>query len=276
MFRITHELRKSQFDCALLPHRSFRSALLAWLAAIPVRIGYWQTIGACLYTKRVWRYLSQHEVDRCLALLVPLKIRLPRSVPHPSLSVTSEERETIWKRLTALGVQSGDCIVGLSPGSVWATKRWTEEGFAAVADHFAIKKGVKVILLGSQDDGEVVNRILKYCRYPILNLTGQTSLRQLSAVLTYCEVLLTNDNGAMHVAEAVGTPIVAVFGSTTLGLGYGPRNPQAVVVERPLYCRPCGPHGHQRCPQGHFRCMREITAEEVITAAEKQIKTVKR
>jgi heptosyltransferase-2 len=312
-------LRSRRYDIALLPHRSFRSALLARLAGIPERIGYYQTGAAILYTKRVWRPAPRHEVDRCLALVRPLGIRPPSGIAPLSVAVGREEKAEIRRRLEAHGVRPADRLVAISPGSVWATKRWTEEGFAAVAEHFAQQENVKVILLGSQADRPVADRILKQLRagpgpvprhglasaygarrpstlgprgigaieagasetaasppparapHPVLDLTGQTTLRQLSALLERASVLLTNDNGSMHIGEAVGVPIVAIFGATTPQMGYGPRSDRSTVVEHPLPCRPCGRHGHTSCPLGHFLCMRSIQPDEVIAAVEKMM-----
>ncbi len=260
-------LRKGRFDLALLPHRSFRSALAVWLAGIPARIGFLQSPGAPLYTKWVWREPSRHEVQRNMALLGPLGINPSRSEPSPWVATDGADRDWAENRLAAQGVGPGDILIGIAPGSVWATKRWTPEGFAAVVDSLIRDHRAKVLLLGSPGDLPVVEQVASRCREKPVNLAGQTSLRQLAALLSRCRLLITNDNGAMHVGAAQGVPIVAMFGSTTPGLGYGPFSPNAVVVEEPLDCRPCGRHGHPQCPLGHFNCMKKIAPETVMDAA---------
>ena len=103
------------------------------------------------------------------------------------------------------------------------------------------------------------------------NLVGKTSLTEAAAILARCSVVLTNDSGPMHVSVAVGTPTVALFGSTTKELGFFPYGIGHTVIEKELPCRPCGLHGRKKCPQGHFRCMKDITADEVYEAVARQL-----
>jgi len=156
--------------------------------------------------------------------------------------------------------------VAIAPGSVWATKRWTTGGFSALADLLIGERGYKVVFVGSSQDRQVVEEILSLCREKPLDLSGTTSLGQLVALFERCALLVANDNGAMHIGVAQKIPVVAVFGSTTLSLGYGPFTERSRVVEIPLECRPCGKHGHQKCPLGHFDCMNRISPESVLSA----------
>jgi len=270
-------LADKRFDCCLLPHRSFRSALLAFAAGIPMRIGFFQSLGCWLYSRRVWRDSSRHEVRRNLQLMGPLAPdhSMDSAAPAGTLWVSSTEEDRDWanRRLAEFGIQENDRLIAIAPGSVWATKRWVPEGFAAVIDGLITRHQRKVVLLGSPDDLPAVEEIVARCRQKPVNLAGKTTLRQLAAVLKRSELLITNDNGAMHVGVAQDRPIVAVFGSTTLGLGYGPFTSRAVIVERPLDCRPCGKHGYKECPLGHFNCMKQITPGEVMAAVEKMIQT---
>ncbi|MEK6684032.1 MAG: lipopolysaccharide heptosyltransferase II, partial [Nitrospirota bacterium] len=274
-------LREKRFDACLLPHRSFRSALLAFLAGIPVRIGFVQSLGSFLYTRRVRRDSSRHEVHRNLQLLSPLAPdrSFDADTPIPAadmpgqagklwVSSDAEDRDWADHRLAEHGILGNDRVIAIAPGSVWATKRWIPEGFAAVIDGLIEKHNRKVVLLGSQDDRPVIDEILTRCREKPVNLVGKTTLRQLAAVLKRCELLIANDNGAMHVGVAQALPIVAVFGSTTQNLGYGPFTERAIVVEKDLSCRPCGKHGHAKCPLGHFDCMKQITPGDVMAAVE--------
>lgn len=272
-------LREKRFDLGLIPHRSFRSALLAFMASIPVRIGFAQSLGSFLYTQRIHRDSSKHEVRRNLQLMGPLAPgdSVDSAVMAGKLWVSSDQEDRDWanRTLAEFGIQENDHVIAIAPGSVWATKRWIPEGFADVVDELITNQKRKVVLLGSRDDRPVADQIAARCREKPVNLAGKTTLRQLAAVLKRCELLITNDNGAMHVGVAQDLPIVAVFGSTTLGLGYGPFTPKASVVERPLDCRPCGKHGYPECPLGHFNCMKQITPDEVMAAVEKQLKVVR-
>jgi heptosyltransferase-2 len=273
-------MREKRFDICLIPHRSFRSALLAFMAGIPVRIGFVQSLGGFLYTQRVRRDPLRHEVHRNLQLmgsLVPDRsMDSAASTEKLWVSMDQEDRDWANRTLAEFGIQSDDRVIAIAPGSVWATKRWVPEGFAAVIDGLIAQQRRKVVLLGSRDDLPVVDEIVARCREKPVNLAGKTTLRQLAAVLKRCELMITNDNGAMHVGVAQDLPIIAVFGSTTLGLGYGPFTSKAVVVEHPLDCRPCGKHGYPDCPLGHFNCMKRITPEKVMAAVEKQLRSVRR
>jgi heptosyltransferase-2 len=274
---IVRLLAEKRFDCCLLPHRSFRSALLAFATGIPMRIGFFQSLGCWLYSRCVWRDSSLHEVRRNLQLLGPLTSEhsLDRYAPTEKLWVSSDPEDSEWvnRCLAEHGIRPNDPVIAIAPGSVWATKRWIPDGFAAVIDGLIVRNKRKVVLLGSRDDQPIVDEVLRRCREKPVDLSGRTTLRQLAAVMKRCELLITNDNGAMHVGVAQDIPVVAIFGSTTLSLGYGPFTDRAEVVEQSLDCRPCGRHGYSECPLGHFNCMKQITPEEVMKAAEKWLGT---
>lgn len=265
LMRLARRIGGKGYEVCLLPHRSIRSALLAFIAGIPVRVGFWQSPGFWLYTKRVSRDRSRHDSERTRSLMEPFgPVTDP---PRLWLPLPPAARDWAREELNASGVGIDGFIVGICPGSVWATKRWTPEGFAAVIERLIRQFKAKVLILGAKNDRPVVSAILDACREKPVDLIGRTTPMQLAGLLSFCRLVITNDNGAMHVAAAQAIPMIALFGSTTLDLGYGPLNPRAVVLEKPLPCRPCGPHGHQRCPLDHFKCMRDILPEEVMESA---------
>ena len=268
LIRTARLLRSRGFDLCFLPHRSFRSAILAYLAGIPRRIGFGRSAGSLLYTDCVVRDQARHEVDRNLSLLTPLKIEPASAVRHLSVATDPVAQDSVDRILKTEGIKPGDCLIGMAPGSVWATKRWLPEGFAAVADALMDPYQARILLLGSREDETITKEIIARCRQKPVNLAGQP-LSELVATLSRCRLLITNDNGAMHIGTALGVPIVAVFGSTSPSGGYGPYTKEAEIVEHTLPCRPCGLHGYRRCPLGHFKCMKEITPQEVVAAAEK-------
>jgi heptosyltransferase-2 len=275
LIRTAKRLAMNGFDLCLLPHRSIRSALLARLAGIPRRIGFRGSPGSLLYTDRVTRDPSLHEVDRNLSLLLPLGVEPASLTRRLQVGVDTSARDIVERILKDHGIESGDILIGMAPGSVWATKRWLPEGFSAVADALMDSSDfggrVRIVLLGSKEEEWIADRIEALCRQKPVNVLGQ-SLPELAATLSRCRLLITNDNGAMHVAAALGVPIVAIFGSTSPRAGYGPYTRSAEIVEHDLPCRPCGLHGYPRCPLGHFKCMKEIIPEEVTAAVEKQLK----
>ena len=179
------------------------------------------------------------------------------------------EKAVVQKEISGRWPGETPPVLAVAPGAAWSTKRWPAERFAEAARKLASRYGLKAIILGSRKDSGpcgVVRASLgeKNC----LDLSGRLSLLESAAAVTSSRLLLTNDTGLMHVATAVGTPVVAVFGPTTIHLGYFPYRAVSRVVETKLYCRPCTHNGRRRCPLGHFRCMRDIPVERVVEAAE--------
>ncbi|MBI3297501.1 MAG: lipopolysaccharide heptosyltransferase II [Elusimicrobia bacterium] len=263
------ELRGRGFDLVLVAHRSFRSALLARLAAIPRRIGFSSSAGAFLFHETVAFPWGAPEAERNLALLLPLAPGL-RAGPADSLYLTKgregDAAAAIDKRLAEAGV--GDSpLVGLHPGSIWPTKRWFPERFAALASRLSKEASAKVVLLGGPGDKALSADIAAAAGVPVLDWTGRTTLPELLALTAKLDLLVTNDSGPMHVAAAHGVPVLALFGPTTKELGFFPYGDGHKVLEADLACRPCGLHGAKACPEGHFLCMRLITVEQVFEAA---------
>ena len=159
--------------------------------------------------------------------------------------------------------------VAIAPGARWATKRWLPERFAAVADALAEIHGLVPILIGGRDEGEVFRAVREGMKSPALDFSGRLSLIETGAAIAASRLLISNDTGLMHMATAVSTPVVAIFGPTTRELGFYPYRGPHEVVEQDISCRPCHHLGGDRCPKGHHRCMTEIGAEAVIGAGER-------
>lgn len=269
-WQLGKSLRARSFDWAIIPHRSFTSAMIAALAGIPRRVGFSRSQGRWLFTHIVPFQWGVHDVDRNLALLEPLGARI--SEGKLGMRPDPEAQASVSKRLQEAGVAASDRVLGINPGSVWATKRWLPEGFAAVADH-AIQKGLKVVFVGGSKDKSTVDAVTALMKEKAVDWVGKTSLKELIAVIARAQVFLTNDSGPMHIAAACGVPTVAIFGPTTKELGFFPYGSGHTVIEKNLSCRPCGLHGHEKCPLGHFQCMRTITADEVFQAVEGKLKS---
>jgi len=204
--------------------------------------------------------------ERYAACLAPYGVCLDQGPCE--LYLDDSDKNPVEKQIASCWPDSPD-FLAIAPGSAWPTKRWPAERFARSAAELAGRRGLKVILLGSEKDAEVCEQVGKYIGGKnCLNLAGRLSLRGSAAAVSASKLLLSNDTGLMHIAT-VGTPVVAVFGCTTRHLGYFPyRAASRRVVERQLFCRPCTHNGRRRCPLGHFRCMRDIEVERVVEAAE--------
>jgi len=262
LFRLARTLRAERYEWAYLPHRSLRTALAAWLARVPRRVGFadgWRW----LYTDVRPRPKTGHEVDRLLVLAGPAL-----TGGAMTLTTTAEDRAATEAFLGAHGVEAP--FVALAPGSIWGSKRWPY--YRELGQRLAGRVGI-VVVGGPEDAGlgeEVVRAVAGGGgRWRAVNGCGKLTLRQSAEVIRRAAVLVTNDSAPLHVAQAVGTPTVAIFGSTVPAFGFGPRGPRDQVVELDgLPCRPCSAHGPPSCPLGHHRCMRSLTLEDVLHAIE--------
>jgi heptosyltransferase II len=265
LLRLARRLRASRYDVALLAQGSWRSAVLALLAGIPSRIGFTSSTGRWLYTKRVPYRDDLHHAARLLMLARPNgREPLPEEL-RPTLAPGDAERSAVNALLAQHAVQPGQALVALAPGSVWATKRWPY--YPELARLLASR--ARLVVIGSGADAPFAQAILA-AEPSAIDATGRLSLLASAELIGRCGVVVTNDSAPLHLASAMGTPTVAIFGPTVPGFGFGPLSPRASVVGRDtLPCRPCDRHGPQRCPLGHHRCMRDIlpalVAERALT-----------
>jgi lipopolysaccharide heptosyltransferase II len=261
--RLARRLRAERYAVAYLPHRSLRSAALAWLARIPRRVGYtdgWRS----LYTEARPRPREGHEIDRLLALVGAT----PHHRTRPMLQLAANDVARAEEEITAAAVAPP--FAALAPGSIWGSKRWPH--FAVLARRLA--QHLDVVLVGGPDDAALADAIVAGATegdaaHRVVSLCGRLSLRESAAVIREAAILVTNDSAPLHFAQAVETPTVAIFGPTIPAFGFGPRGPRDVVVGLDgLACRPCSPHGPAACPLGHHRCLQAVSVDDVLRAME--------
>jgi len=267
--RLIGRLRRLAYETALLPHRSFRTALIALGAHIPIRIGFKREWASLFYTHRIPYRLGIHEVQRNLSLLAPLGIRSPDWV-KPDIFPTQEDWRVVTKVL-GLGEGNPEPPVALAPGSIWATKRWPKERFAQLA-RLLTREGHRVVCIGGQEDMALCEEICQAAGMGVVNLAGRLSLRQSAALIARCRLLISNDSAPVHMAVAMNTPVLALFGPTVPHFGFYPYGERNRILERSLPCRPCSPHGGDKCPLGTFDCMRGITVDEVLENVRQMLK----
>jgi heptosyltransferase II len=263
LVRLARALAAERYEAAYLPHRSLRTAALVWLARVPTRVGFADGWPA-FYTEVRPHRRDVHAIERLLALAGVVPER-----PRPMLVVTDADRAATAAFLDAHAL--GEPYAALAPGSIWGSKRWPY--FADLARRLAEQVGVLVVG-GSEDAGlgdEIVRAVGEQSGMGragrAANACGRLTLRQSVEAIRRAVLLVTNDSAPLHFAQAVGTPTVAIFGSTVPAFGFGPRGPRDQVVELAgLACRPCSPHGPPRCPLGHHQCMRGLTVEAVLHA----------
>lgn len=257
------KLRGKQYDLALVPHRSLRSATLAFLSRATQRIGFHRSAGKFLLTDIIpYPADGTHEINRNLHLLKPFQIDPSKKV-YPRLSFSDEDEAIVEKWLERNVPDNSKRVVTIAPGSVWNTKRWLPERFSEVAD-LLTDEGFKVVLIGGPADVELAGQIISLSRSPIANAVGEMSIRQSALLIKKSMLLLTNDSAPMHLAVSVGIRVVAIFGPTITGFGFYPYGEKDIVIETDgLSCRPCGNHGGNACPIKTFDCMKNITSETV-------------
>jgi len=264
LLRLARTLRAERYEAAYLPHRSLRTAALACLARIPKRVGF-RDGWPMLYTEVRQRATTDHEIDRLLTLAAAAGGVRPQ---RPSLLLTSSDRTVTEQFLREHGV--GEPFVALAPGSIWGSKRWPH--YDAVAERLADRAAIVVV--GGPEDAALGQQVVKAVTdhggaRRAANACGRLTLRQSAEVIRRAAVLVTNDSAPLHFAQAVGTPTVAIFGSTVPAFGFGPRGPHDRVVQLDgLPCRPCSAHGPPRCPLGHHLCMKSLSVEDVLLAIE--------
>lgn len=262
LMRVGRELRAGKPQLTFCLHRSFRSAMLAKVAGGETW-GFSEATGAFLFQHRVSRRGFEFEADKNLALISAWS-GVEGFSRYPRLRASAADHAT-----AAALLESGEKFIAMAPSSVWATKRWPAEKFGALAERLWREKGIRTVVVGSdapEDIAAAAGLVRAAGEARPLNLGGKTSLGTLKSVLSRAELVVSNDSSPLHMAIAAERPVVGIFGPTTRELGFFPLAPagkSGVAEVAGLACRPCGAHGHDRCPQGHFRCMLELGENQV-------------
>ncbi len=269
-FRISNMLRKKNISCAILFQNAFDAALLTFLSGIEERIGYNRDARGFLLTKRIplpEDYKQKHQIFYYLNILENIGIKTGLVYPYIYLQI--EERLSARQNLINLKRP----VLGVNPGATYGSaKRWFPERFAEIINWFISETRGSVIIFGSKNEtniaDDIYKKILPAFRSPdtALNLAGNTSLRELISLISECDVFVTNDSGPMHIAYAVRTPMVAIFGSTDPALTGPP--PYAfmnnnIVIKPELSCSPCF---RRECDKNDLNCMYAITSDDVYLA----------
>ena len=262
-------LRRHRFDLAILFQNAFEAALISFLAGIPRRFGYATDGRTLLLTDPVTvppRTAQRHQVEYYWDLLKPLGGHGP--APAPRLFVTPDESALIAGRLADAGIGPSDPVIGVNPGSTYGhAKRWLPDRYAEVVNRAVTdvqgRSGARVgvAILGAKGEEPLGKAIADQIKTRTVVCSGQTTVRELMALVKRCQLFLTNDTGPMHVAAAFKVPLVAVFGPTDWQTT-SPFGVDAQLVRQPVSCAPCL---LRECPIDH-RCMTGVTVEQVYDA----------
>ncbi|HWZ56951.1 MAG TPA: lipopolysaccharide heptosyltransferase II [Verrucomicrobiae bacterium] len=267
--RLARALRREKFEAAVLFPNAFDAAWIAWRAAIPERIGYARDGRSWLLTRAIpvpaKGEAPAHEVYDHLELLrrAGWLERLPH-VDEISIRVPDEDRQKALERLFAAGVRKNSVRIAFASGAAYGSaKCWEPERYAALADRLIAAFDADVILFGAPQENDMAARIVGAMRHRACNLVGTTKIGELPALLSACRLFIGNDSGAMHVAGAVGVPVIGIFGPSDPE-GTRPMAPQFTLIREPVECSPCF---LRKCPIDH-RCMTRISVERVFEAAQ--------
>lgn len=265
---LTRELRAQRFDLAILFQNAFDAAWLAWRAGIPERVGYARDARGLLLTRSIPvpgpDEIPAHEQHYYLELLRRAGwLEQFRTEEWISLQIPDASRREAAETLLKAGARPNAIRVAIGAGASYGSaKCWPPDRFADLANRVANGYDCDVVLFGTPAEVGVSEAIASGMRRAPLNLTGRTPIAALPALLSQCHLFIGNDSGAMHVAAAVGLPVVAIFGPTDPH-GTAPVTPRRTIVQEKPFCSPCF---LRRCPIDH-RCMKRISSDAVAAAA---------
>lgn len=250
------KLQAGKYDVGILLTNSFSSAWWFWQGKVQRRIGFQGNWRSWFLTHSL-RAKEEHQVEIYKQLLHPLGIAKSKTAPR--LIVSEEEIRVSKQLLYQRGYRDGKILIGVNPGAAYGSaKCWPIERFRALALEL-LKEDVELVFFGDVSTARLVKEICQGLPERVMNLAGVTSLRELMCLIKDCGVLVTNDSGPMHIAAALGTPLVALFGSTD-DRATGPYGQSESVINKRAECSPCF---KRVCPID-FRCMKAISVQEVV------------
>jgi len=263
---VGRQLRRKRHHVVLDLHANLRSRLLTAMLPAPRKLRYGKR------TFRRWAMVrtgyrpqeAPHVVDLYLECLRPLGIEAPRGRPRLYLSNGDGEFREEFYLQNRFG-ESGP-VVGLHPGARWPGKRWPAERFARLGQRLMRERGAQILVFGGPGEEDLVARVVQGIQ-PSPPVALGLSLGQLMALISGCVLFVTNDSGPMHMATALGVPVVAIFGPTHPLLGFWPLGDEDVVLTAGLSCSPCSLHGKRRCPQGTWQCLERVGVQDALGAA---------
>ncbi|MBC8317378.1 MAG: lipopolysaccharide heptosyltransferase II [Desulfobulbaceae bacterium] len=258
MLRLSQELRECSFDAAILLQNAFEAAFIAFLAGIPVRAGY-RRDGRSLFLNHGITIRDEtrklHQVYYYQKMLEDLGLTCGSNDLFLQLPENEKEWAIEYKKKKDSGL-----VIGINPGAAYGpAKCWPAERYGELAALLHKKTGAHFVVFGTEADTETGNIIAGHDKDIIDNMAGKTTLARAMSLIDICDVFVTNDSGLMHVAAALQRPLVAIFGSTD-AVATGPFSENALVLQKKMSCQPCL---KKECSKGHFRCMLDISVEEV-------------
>ncbi len=271
--KFASRLKKKKFDLAVILHPTNRVHLLAFLARIPKRLGYNRKLGFLLNEKKEHKKQEglKHEAEYNLELLKDLGI----AGRHTELYIPIKAESEKWVNdlFERVGISTSDKLLAINPGASCPSKLWPLERFAEVAARLSRAHNLKILVLAGPKDMFLAEKIALHqeLKGKAINLAGKTSISQLASILKRCALFISNDSGPVHIASAVGTPVISVFGRNQPGLSpkrWGPLGKRDRYLHKEVGCIQCLAHNCQK----EFACLKAISVEDVVLAAESTLK----
>ncbi len=263
---LARDLSDENYDIVIDAHGVIRSKILYAMLRAKKKISIRKSELAkfMLITARIRTHgNTEYQIERYSKILERLGITAGDTYSS-RLPLPAEAREKA-RRLIAERFGSNVCLVAFAPGARWETKRWPRESFARLIEGVA-NAGFATALIGGSEDRELCSSIAGFCPAKPIDLCGKLSVLESAAFLERCSALATNDSAPLHLAESVGTPVIAFFGPNVREFGYFPRLPESIALEKRLSCRPCSRNGSKPCPLGTKECLSSISVEEALEA----------
>ncbi|MDD4954001.1 MAG: lipopolysaccharide heptosyltransferase II [Candidatus Omnitrophica bacterium] len=270
--KFASRLKKKKFDLALVLHPTNRAHLITFLAGIKKRVGLGRKLGFLLtdkipHTKQLG---EKQETEYALDLVRYLGIT-PKD-KELFMPIRQESEAQVEELFRQEGIDKEDKLLAIHPGASCPSKIWPEERFAQTAQNLAQKYGFKILVVAGPKDMKLARELIAHMKVPAINLAGRTSVSQLASVLKRCALFISNDSGPVHIACAVGTPVISIFGRNQKGLSpkrWGPQGKKDKVLHKEVGCIECLAHNCQK----QFACLKAITVADVVSAADEILKS---
>ncbi|MFH1655376.1 MAG: lipopolysaccharide heptosyltransferase II [Candidatus Omnitrophota bacterium] len=265
--KFANELRKERFDLAIILHPTNRVNLISFFAGIPERIGYNRKMGFFL-TKKLddKKYLGEkHEMGYSLDVIRALGIEPQDKTLFMPIKKESEDWvDRILKKNNALNSPN---LVAIHPGASCPSKIWPQEHFSDLANRLIEEYRFKIIIISGPKDQKIAEKLIEKIEYPVIDLSGETTISKLASILKRCCLFISNDSGPVHISTAVGTPVISIFGRNQKGLSplrWGPLGEKDIFLHKDVGCIECLAHNCKK----EFICLKSISVEDVLEAVD--------
>lgn len=266
-------LKQKRFDVAIILHPTNRVHLITFFAGIPRRIGYNMKLGFLLTDrlKHIKQEGQKHEIEYNLDIIRYFRIEpKDKSLYMP---IKEESQRSIEHLLKELDIKENEEILAIHPGASCPSKIWPPERFARVADSLIERYGFKVLIVAAAQDKGIANEVAGSMHQASFNVAGRTLISELASLLKRCRLFVSNDSGPVHIASAVGTPVISIFGRSQKGLSpsrWGPVGKKDIILHKEVGCTECLAHNCKK----DFACLKAITVDDVLSAADSILKNI--